>query len=83
MKLKKQINCCNCERLFTLDTALLCQGHRGKYEADRRTLVCPHCRICACDRVDAWRASGEIEYEGYSSISFGRFDWVHQDVISR
>ncbi len=83
MELKKQINCCNCSKPFRIDWAMLCAGHAGEYEEDRRTLVCPHCRICACHRVDAWRESGEIVYEGYSPISFGRFDWVHEDVISR
>lgn len=80
MKLKTQFNCCHCKMPVYVASARFCDGHSA-YEGDRRTLVCASCGQCACDRVDDWRESREIKEEGWSPIPFGRFDWVHKDLI--
>jgi hypothetical protein len=80
-KFKSAINCCHCKGKFRVDDARFCNGH-AKYDKDRRSLACPKCGKCACDHFDKWNEDGEIVHESRSPHSFGRFDWVHKDLIA-
>lgn len=71
--LKNWIACCNCRGIFEVSTTPLCDGCGEK---KTRTIACPYCGKCACDRIEKWQESGKLV-----PMANSRFDWVHQDLI--
>ena len=95
VRLKKELNCCHCQKAFAVLGARMCDGCnpcdacRGARSADEgcyfgncgtHTLVCPYCGHCACDRIEQWEREGSIvRLDGPLR---NHFDWVHHDLIA-
>lgn len=75
--LKKQMNCCHCRKSFRIADANFCDG------GSDRTLVCPLCGKCACDRISRWMDEGKIIFGHSEPKPLGPFDWVHRDLVQQ